>query len=111
MLFACPCGECSVRPLDELLLMLDKVRGRAGIPFQVNSGPTCVEYRISKDYSPTSEHIICTGADIACDSSIDRWKIVTAAIAEGVVRIGIGENFVHLGVSQEHTQETMWDYY
>lgn len=111
LLFACPCGECDVKPLPELLYMLDQVREDAGVAMTVTSGPTCPAYREAKGYSTTSEHIICTGADIVCPNSAYRWSVITAAIAAGVNRIGIGDGFVHLGVSKDHAQCVIWTYY
>ena len=49
--------------------------------------------------------------DIVCNSSDTRWKIVTAAIAFGFRRIGIGKNFIHLDCDDSLPQQVMWHYY
>jgi hypothetical protein len=114
-LYACSCGKCDAKPSNRLLQTLDQVRHVAGIPFVVTSGPRCSTWNNEVNGAPESEHVPrdgedCTAADIACTSSRERFLIVSAAIQEGVTRIGIANTFVHLGVSSTHTGHVIWTY-
>jgi hypothetical protein len=116
-LYTCGCGKCSAGPSDRLLHVLDQCRHVAGVPFRVTSGPRCSEYNDEIGGSENSEHIDNgkgdegTAADIYCPGSRERFLIVSAAIQEGVTRIGIGKDFLHLGVSSTHPGHVIWTYY
>lgn len=60
-----------------------------------------------------SEHTYnpAEGVDIACLRSPTRWSLVTIAMKLGFRRIGIGKNFVHLGIATDKPQNVMWHYY
>jgi len=96
---------------DEFVELLDECRHQAGIPFHINSGFRTKEHNKKVGGVPNSSHLTGNAADIRCLSSADRWKIVTGALKAGCKRIGIGETFVHIGLSTEKSQEVIWDYY
>ena len=50
-------------------------------------------------------------ADIACPSGSLRWALVSSAIRLGIVRIGIGKTFVHIGIAPDKPQRVIWHYY
>ena len=110
-LFRCPCGNCDVGPTAMLLDALDLARDLANVPFKINSGPRCRAYCETKGFSLTSEHIDGEGADVHCPDSATRNRILRGALEAGFNRVGIGETFVHLGVSDTHTQDVVWTYY
>lgn len=109
-LFHCGCGSCNVKLKDDYLQRLDYAREQAGVPFVVTSGPRCEEYNDAIGGSENSDHINREGADIACDSSAQRFMIVGGALAAGFTRIGIAKDFVHLGVSDENPNHVIWVY-
>jgi uncharacterized protein YcbK (DUF882 family) len=95
----------------EFLGKIDSVRGRAGIPFVVTSGSRCKQHNKDEGGKPGSEHLTGEGADIEADNGFKRWKIVTAAIAVGIRRIGVGDGFVHLGDDLVgHPHPVIWTY-
>ncbi len=110
-LFACPC-KCGLGPSKALLKALDATRGFAEIPISVNSGPRCFEYNDLPEVggSKNSEHLTGDGADVHASSSRQRHAIVSGAVKAGVTRIGIGKNFIHLGVSNLKAQRVIWLY-
>lgn len=109
-LFQCRCGNCDTRPSPELLMMVDAVRHKAGIPMICTSGPRCQVWNDANGGSKFSEHVDGDGADFAVASSRARFLIVQAALDCGVTRIGIAKSFVHLGVSKTNDQEVIWTY-
>ena len=110
LLYGCPCGNCLTKPNSQLPLILELIREDAGIPMVVTSGPRCVQHNIDIGGANYSEHIDGEGADIACDNSRDRFLIIQAAINNGINRIGVGKNLIHLGISITNDPLVMWVY-
>jgi len=93
----------------DFLKMLDECRELAGIPFVVTSGfrtKAHQEHLMSRGYatSKTSAHMMGMAADIRCENSADRYRILTAALAVGFNRVGIAHSFIHLD-NADHTNE------
>jgi uncharacterized protein YcbK (DUF882 family) len=80
----------------DFLAMIDNARDIAGIPFKINSGMRTLAHNRSLGSKDTSSHIKGCAADIHCNNSLDRSKIVAALIQAGFRRCGIGETFVHV---------------
>lgn len=101
---------------DEFILLLDKARELASIPFKINSGFRSKKHNESlraRGFKAVknSAHLKGLAADIRTRSSSDRFKIVDALLRVGVTRIGIGKTFVHCDTDNTKTQELIWDYY
>lgn len=116
--FACKCG-CGFQSMKPSFVeKLDYARGRANVPFVVNSGARCTAHNASEDVGgkENSEHLangegFAEGVDISTPTSHVRWKVVTGALAAGIRRIGIGDDFVHLGDGLSHKPHpVMWVY-
>lgn len=114
--FACKCG-CGFKAMRPTFVeKLDYARGKAKIPFIVNSGARCEQHNKDEGGKPESEHLAnaegyAEGVDISTPTSHVRWKVVTSAVAAGIRRIGIGDNFVHLGDGLSHKPHpVMWIY-
>ncbi len=106
--FKCPCcGGNKIEP--DFVDLLDKIRARAGVPFKITSGYRCPTYNTTLGGGP--EHPKGQAADIACPSSLHRWKMLEAAFHYGVRRIGVGKDFVHLGKEYTLPNPVAWDYY
>lgn len=85
---------------QDFLQLLDEVREEAGTPFHITS-----------DFRPNdpNAHGLGRAVDIACANSVKRMKIVRAAIACGVTRIGVYDKHIHLdNAPQPKPQEVMW---
>lgn len=60
-----------------------------------------------------SEHTypLAEGVDIAAENGSKMFQLVKAALAEGIVRLGFGRNFLHVGIAKDKPQEVAWGYY
>ena len=112
LLFACPCNRltCLVTVNPRLPEVLDLIRDDTGIPMVITSGPRCVPHNIEIGGADYSEHIDGEGADVQCSSSRDRFMLINSAIKHGINRIGVGNNLIHLGISETNDQFVMWTY-
>lgn len=108
-LFFCPC--CGNSIVDIVLLNnLDKLRELYGKPIYVNSGFRCKDHNFTVGGNPNSEHMDGKGADLRCESSMDRFKLIELALHVGFRRIGIGNTFVHVGSCKKRPQGVIWVY-
>jgi len=111
--FQCFCGLCgkNIKNMDgNFLEVLDKVREQAGIPFKITSSIRCATHNKRVGGSPFSAHKKGLAVDIACDSGVDRFKIIKAACCYNLNRIGIGKDFVHLDADGSKEQNVIWIY-
>ena len=84
-----------------------------GMELTVNSGYRDPAHNKDVGGVEGSEHTHdpAEGADVFCQRSITRFKMVKALLDMGVKRIGIGKTFVHVGISATHPQDVIWTYY
>lgn len=114
--FACKCGCGFDKMKPGFVDKLDYARQRAQVPFILNSAARCPQHNEDEGGKETSEHLAnqdgyAEGVDVSTTNSSVRWKVVTAAIAAGIRRIGIGDNFVHLGDGLSHKPHpVIWVY-
>ena len=81
-----------------LLDSIDYAREVAGIPFEITSGYRTKKHNEEIGGSPTSSHLDGWAADIGCNNSTDREKILYGLVMAGFQRIGIAHNFIHCDV-------------
>ena len=104
--------SCSIEQMDPAFLSkLDQVREVAGIPLVLNSAYRSQEWEAQHGRAGTSAHCQGRAVDIRCNSYANRYRIVRAALACGIRRIGIAKTYVHLDASPSHQQNVIWDYY
>lgn len=113
--FHCNCGKCGFgyHDMDEdFTKRLDRARGYAGVPFVLTSTIRCMKYNCSGAVGSdeTSSHPKGEAADIACDSSYERYRIIRGLVKAGFARIGIGPNFVHVDSDSDKPKELIWRY-
>ena len=101
--FDCPTMEGSGAEYmcKDFVKTLNSIRHTSGVPMVVTSGYRSAEHNEEVGGTKNSSHLKGVAADIACDNSADRIKIIAAAIAHKVRRIGIAEGFIHLDVDNE----------
>jgi len=98
------------------LQLLDQCRETAGTPFKITSGYRTKEYNQSlKDRgykaSKNSAHLKGLAVDIAATDSVTRFKIISAALAVGINRIGVANSFIHLDKDPDKpAQNCVWTY-
>jgi uncharacterized protein YcbK (DUF882 family) len=104
--------SCTIDQMDQRFLdTLDALRAQAGIPLVLNCAYRSVAHEKARGRSGNSAHTKGLAADIRCNSSATRWKIVTAALALGIRRIGIGKSYVHVDIDGALPQDVVWHYY
>ncbi len=107
------CGICNVDP--EFLIKLQKVRSIVAIKLTIISGCRCPIHNKNEGGTPESDHlttedIVCEGADVFCDNSRDRYRIIDAAFSVQFKRIGPHKTFIHLGTAKRNPQNVLWLY-
>lgn len=84
-----------------------------GFELTINSGYRDPGHNTDVGGVENSEHTYdpAEGVDIFCKRSVTRFKMVVTALELGITRIGIGKDFVHLGIGADKPQHVMWTYY
>jgi len=106
--FADDKGECWID--EEFVRMLFKAREKAGVPFVITSGCRNEQQNVRVGGSELSAHLSGHASDIACTSSAIRFKIVRELLAAGFVRIGIGDEFIHVDNDPQKQKNLVWVY-
>lgn len=105
------CKHCGDILLDDgLIPTLDAIREIYRKPMIVTSGYRCAEYNQQVGGVQDSEHTDGLAADIKCESSYDRFELISACLSEGITRIGIGKDFIHIGISAHKPSRVIWLY-
>lgn len=104
--------SCSLQDMNQATMnKLDAARELAGIPFVLNSAYRSPAWEKKHGRSGTGAHPNRCGVDIRCNTSANRFKVVTSCLAVGFKRIGIGKTYVHVDNDESKTQNLIWDYY
>lgn len=96
-----------------LLMILDNMRHRSGIPYKITSAYRSQEYNDKlPNSSKDSAHIKGKAVDIAAPTSRQKYLIIEAALHFGIERIGVGSNFIHIDIQEENEKPTnvVWTY-
>ncbi len=89
--------SCSIDDMNAgFLATLDKIREKAGIPLVITCAYRSVAHEKSKGRSGNSAHTKGLAVDIRCTNNSNRYKIINAAIACGINRIGIAGTYIHI---------------
>lgn len=104
--------SCSMQDMQQSTMrQLDLARDIAGIPFVLNSAYRSKAWEVKKGRPGTSSHTKGLAVDIRCNTDSNRYKIVTALLAAGFSRIGIGRTYIHADNDLNKTQRVIWHYY
>lgn len=104
--------SCTIDQMDpEFLEILDRIREGAGIPLVLNCAYRSKAHEKAKGRTGNSAHTRGLAVDIRCNSNSNRMKIVRAALAVGISRIGIGKTYIHIDNDPSLTQDIIWHYY
>ena len=104
--------SCDIAQMDAgFLALLDKIREEAGIPLVLNSAYRSPAYELKHGRTGAGAHTLGVAVDIRCNSYANRYRIIRAALACGIRRIGVGKTYIHLDASPRHVQDVIWDYY
>ncbi len=96
----------------EFMLVLQRIRADYGKPMQITSGYRHWTHPVEmRKGAKSGEHVQGTCADIACTDSRARFEILALAFRHGIRRIGIADNFLHLGIGDGLLADrVVWDY-
>lgn len=109
--FDSPDAEGSGQNMDvEFVAKLDRIRGRCGFAFHVNSGYRTAKHNAEVGGKSGSAHPSGHAADIECRTSWQRYRILQESLKEGIKRIGLADTFVHLDDAPSLPQEIIWTY-
>jgi hypothetical protein len=97
----------------DLLAVLELLERRMGFSLRINSGYRDPVHNTDVGGVPGSEHTYdpAEGADVFCQRSTTRFKMVKELLSMGVRRIGIGATFIHVGVALDRPADVLWTYY
>ena len=103
--FKCKCHKCDPILLDDTLVTwLQKLRDHFGRSVNVNSGYRCKSHNAHVGGSETSHHMRGMAADIRIEG-ITPEEVAKYAESIGIQRIGLYDNFVHIG---SDTRKRFW---
>lgn len=105
------CGDRRMKP--GFLRLLDGIREEVGEPLTIVSGYRCPKHndKVSST-GPNGPHTTGKAVDIKSDSRL-RFKIVEAAMKQGINRIGIARTFIHIDDLDEldgFPADRIWSY-
>lgn len=107
--FACPCcGGNNIQA--KFIERLDLARNMAVLPFKINSGWRCADHNKEIGGESHSSHMSGWAADIACESSGNRKRMISALLQAGFTRLGIGKTFIHADDDPDKPQHVIWVY-
>ena len=107
--------EDEVKGLDfEFIALLDRARHLSKIPFIITSGLRDWKKNQEVGGNEDSAHLKGFAADLACNNSLSRFKIVRALLDVGLSRVGIykkgiyEKGHIHVDHDFTKTQNVMW---
>ena len=110
--FTCKCGCGSNNISQTLINTLQRIRDKLGLPITIKSGYRCPSHNKKEGGKANSAHVKGTAVDIKVNKtdSAFRYKLIAHALGEGINRIGIGTDFVHLDIDRGLPQYQIWVY-
>lgn len=93
---------------EELVVKLDQLRDAAGVPIIISSGFRTPEENRLIGGVENSAHTLGLAADIKCDDSSMRYRLVKAAFEVGFKRIEVADRHLHLDLDEQKSQNVMW---
>lgn len=113
--FDCKCGGCDYKgdQMNKRFIMeLQIVRDEYTKPMRITSGMRCPAYNRLAGGSETSSHLTGYAADVYCEDPMDRFLLLGAILsgASAIVRVGIGEDFIHMDMDPKKAPYVVWVY-
>lgn len=90
----CGCGSMDLKP--RLLKALGRLRVAYGEPIIITSGYRCEAYNKKIKGSQDSQHCLGLAVDVGIAASVNRYRLISCALALGFRGVGIDPAFIHL---------------
>jgi uncharacterized protein YcbK (DUF882 family) len=111
---SCGCGQALMR--SETIAMAQTLRTQLGEPLHVTSGYRCSEYnqRVSST-GPNGPHVLGLAVDFGVYGD-KAHRLLTAALSNGVPRVGVKQvgphkgRFIHLDLITSDLSPWLWSY-
>lgn len=94
----------------DLLMMLDKAREEAGVPFHINSAYRCPKHNAKVGGVKDSSHLYGMAVDISTMTSRARFRVLQAVLKMGAQRVGVANTFIHVDVDDDKPLNVAWTY-
>ncbi len=94
---------------NQTLLLLDRARALAGIPFVINSGFRTEAHNRRVGGAANSTHLRGFAADIRCANRANFELVILALVAVGFKRFGVHHNYVHVD-NDPYVPSSTWLY-
>ena len=107
--YQCQCGCRRDDIKDDLARRVQEVRNLVGQSITVTSGVRCEEHNADVGGSDTSSHVGGWAADLRCDNSAHRQRLL-AAVFQVFDRVGIAKTFIHVDVDTNKPAAICWVY-
>jgi hypothetical protein len=104
----CKCGCNTMSMNEEFMRRLDVLRDLLGEPVSLSSAYRCPTH--DESVNGGGEHTTGFCVDIKCPDSTKRFMIVSIALELGFNRIGLADNFCHIGLNEDYPQNVIWLY-
>jgi hypothetical protein len=97
----------------DLIAKLTELEARMGFELTITSGYRDHTHNQDVGGVEGSEHTYdpAQAADVLCRRSVTRFKMLGELYQMGIQRIGIGKDFVHVGIATDKPQAVCWTYY
>ena len=92
----------------DLLVRLDRMRIRAGIPLVITSSYRSPERNDAVGGADDSAHMRGYAVDIRCNTSRNRFRVLRAAYLENFNRIGVYATHVHVDCDPSLVGDVTW---
>ena len=80
---------------DQFMRHIVEVRERSGVPMHINSAYRTPEWEKAHGRTGNSFHCVGQAIDIRCTNSIDRYKLIEAAMFYGELSMVVYPTFIH----------------
>lgn len=97
----------------DLESILKELEDHMGFELTITSGYRSGAHNIDVGGVPNSEHtyLPAMGADVLCKQSLTRFQMLQWLFRYQVKRIGIGKDFLHIGIADDKPHPACWTYY
>ena len=97
----------------ELISILQALEEHIGFEVTITSGQRTQGHNAEVGGVTGSEHTYnpAEGVDILCKQGVTRYKMLKWLFQHDIRRIGVGKDFLHIGIAEDKPTFVAWTYY